>query len=221
MKLPFNIEQFLGVFEKYNHAIYPLQVLFYALAVVVVFLAFKAGANRNKIIAAILSFYWLWMGLVYQVLFFSSINKLAYAFGAFFMIQSALFFYMGVLRNRLSFSLKKNLQGFLGILLVLYALILYPWISHALGHRYPASPGLGLPCPTTIFTFGLLLWSDKKLKPGILIIPLSWSVVGLSAALNLGMTEDYGLIVAGILSSVFILFQNWKFQHPNMYSLRG
>ena len=57
---------------------------------------------------------------------------------------------------------------------------------------------LGLPCPTTIFTFGMLLLADRKLSFGILIIPLLWSVIGLSAAISLGMYEDIGLIVSAV-----------------------
>jgi Family of unknown function (DUF6064) len=56
-----------------------------------------------------------------------------------------------------------------------------------------------LPCTTTIFTFGILLWFDKKIPVSILIIPFAWSTIGFLAALKLGVPEDTGLPVAGIL----------------------
>lgn len=146
---------------------------------------------------------------------------MAYAFGALFIIQSLLFFYMGVIRNRLAFAFKKDIPGFIGVILILYALIIYPLAGFYLGHTYPSNPSFGLPCPTTIFTFGLLLWTDKKLKIGILIIPMLWSLTGISAALNLGMAEDLGLIIAAVLSFIFILLQNRNFHRPTRYSLRG
>jgi hypothetical protein len=41
MKLPFTIEQFLGVFRQYNENIYPLQFLFYLLAFLIIILIAK------------------------------------------------------------------------------------------------------------------------------------------------------------------------------------
>jgi hypothetical protein len=54
---------------------------------------------------------------------------------------------------------------------VVFALVLYPVIGYTFGHIYPSSPTFGLPCPTTIFTFGIFLWSDKRLPVAILVIP--------------------------------------------------
>ena len=38
MKLPFNTQQFFEVFKTYNHAIWPLQLVFPLLAVVTIFI---------------------------------------------------------------------------------------------------------------------------------------------------------------------------------------
>jgi Family of unknown function (DUF6064) len=43
-----------------------------------------------------------------------------------------------------------------------------------------------------IFTFGLLLWTDARMPKWVLVVPLLWSVLGLSAATTLGMVEDLG-----------------------------
>ena len=73
-----------------------------------------------------------------------------------------------------------------------------------LGHTYPENPTFGLPCPTTIFTFGILLWAKDKIPMYIIGIPLIWAVIGFTAALNLGIKEDTGLLVAAILSVVLL-----------------
>ena len=65
-------------------------------------------------------------------------------------------------------------------------------LGYFLGHRYPAAPSFGLPCPTTIFTLGLLLWKRDKMPAWLFLIPLLWSAIGFSAALVLGMKEDVG-----------------------------
>jgi hypothetical protein len=95
MRLPFTIEQFLQVFKNYNKAIFPMQIVFYLLALTIIFLSIKKIKSADKIINSILVFFWLWMGIVYHMVFFATINKAAYLFGVFFIIQAILFFYYG------------------------------------------------------------------------------------------------------------------------------
>ncbi|MGE5806118.1 MAG: DUF6064 family protein, partial [Ignavibacteria bacterium] len=79
---------------------------------------------------------------------------------------------------------------------------------------YPYSITIGLPCPTTIFTFGILLFSEKKIPFAALIIPLLWSITGFTAALNFSVYEDFGLILSGLISFTLLTIQNrnaaWK-----------
>jgi hypothetical protein len=64
------------------------------------------------------------------------------------------------------------------------------------------------PCPTTIFTFGLLLMSAARISVYLLVVPLMWSFVGMSAAINLKIVADYGLIAAGLIGTGAILCRN-------------
>ena len=89
MKLPFTIEQFLGVFKSYNETIFPLQIFFYLMAGTIVFLSLKTSAWSDKIINSILAFFWLWMGIAYHILFFSTINKSAYLFSKYMHTKSS------------------------------------------------------------------------------------------------------------------------------------
>lgn len=60
---------------------------------------------------------------------------------------------------------------------------LYPLIGLIVTHPYPETPSFGVaPCPTTIFTLGLLLLVRHP-RPWLLAaVPLLWSVLGGSAA---------------------------------------
>ncbi len=210
MKLPFTIEQFLELFKKYNQSVYPMQIVFYVFGATVILLSIKKIANADRIINVILSFFWLWMGIVYHLFYFTQINKVAYLFGGIFILQGFLFFYHGVLNNRLSYKFRFDKLGWGGVLLITFALIIYPFLSYIFGHFYPASPTFGLPCPTTIFTFGILMWFDRKIPLSILIIPFIWSIIGFFAALKLGVREDTGLLVAGIFGTILIAYRNKK-----------
>ncbi len=206
--MPFTTEQFLQVFEKYNQTIFPMQFVLILVAIASIAIAVNPKPSANKIISVLLGFLWLWVGVVYHLIFFTKISPPAYLFGALFIFQGLLFLYEGVARNRLSFRASRRFHGILGAMFIVYALAIYPLISFALGRIFPASQTFGVPCPTTIFTFGLLLWTDKKVPLSLLIIPVLWSIVGTSAALNFGIKEDFGLLVAGTLGTAFIIRRN-------------
>ena len=145
------------------------------------------------------------MGIVYHIICFAGINSAAYVFGSVFIIQGLLFFFFFFYKDQLNFEAKKSLKTYTAILLVIFALLIYPVLGYLQGHVYPESPTFGVPCPTTIFTLGILL----LLKPHrilLMIIPLLWSVIGFTASFLLGITEDIGLLAAGI-TSLFFIFQ--------------
>ena len=205
--IPFSIEEFLSVFEQYNLSVWPMQVFLYLLAVIALILVFIQKDQTNKVINSILAFFWLWMGIVYHLFNFSSINKAAYLFGVLFIVQGGLFAYVGFFRSeKLKYQFTLDFTTILGMLFILYALVIYPILAHSLGHIYPVTPTFGLPCPTTIFTFGILLFSIQRIPWYILLIPFLWSFIGFSAAMHLTIKEDFGLVVAGVLGTVALLF---------------
>lgn len=208
--MPFTREQFLNVFQQYNLAIWPMEVVFVLLGLTAIYLAVAPRKQSNRIITGILCFFWLWMGTVYHIMYFSAINSAAYLFGSLFIVQGLVFAFSGLIKQSLSFGFRGDGYGITGAILLLYALLIYPILGAFQGHGYPQSPTFGLPCPTTIFTFALLLWAEKKVPVYVLIIPFLWSLLGPSAAISLGILEDLGLLVAGVCGTVLILIRNKK-----------
>ncbi|GBO54206.1 hypothetical protein APA_2154 [Pseudanabaena sp. lw0831] len=208
MKPPFTIEQFLAVFKNYNQQVFPMQVVFCLISVFAIYLIIKPNSKSNKIISIILSFLWIWMGFVYHIIFFTAINKAAYLFGALFIVQGALFLIFGIFQNTLSFRYHFDKFGITGMGLILFALIIYPILGYFFGHIYPSSPTFGLPCPTTIFTFGILLINGKKCSLTILVIPFFWSVISFMAAFQFGILEDMGLLVASLITTSLLIYRN-------------
>lgn len=206
MNLPFTLEQFLAVFVSYNTAVWPAQVLLNILALTAVILCFRP-APPSKAIAAILAAFWLWTGIVYHLSFFASVNPAAQIFGVLCVAQALVFLIAGVIRSQLSFRYPSSFHGFVGALMIIYGLLVYPVVGYFIGHVYPASPTFGAPCPTTIFTFGVLLWTDRKVGFGIIVIPFLWSIIGFMAALNFGIWEDTGLLIAGLVATLLLLWR--------------
>jgi len=209
LRLPFSVEEFLGVFQSYNLAVWPMQIVAYLAGAFVVFLAIIQPKHKDRLIAAILSLMWIWNGAIYHIVFFSVINKAAFLFGALFIVQGLLFFWRGVVKNDLLFGFSKDGYSLTGGLFILYAMVIYPLLGYLAGHAWPHSPMFGIaPCPTTIFTFGLLLLTHGRLEKYFLAIPLMWAVVGLSAAVNLRIYEDFGLLIAGLFGTALILIRD-------------
>jgi hypothetical protein len=84
--------------------------------------------------------------------------------------------------------------------MILYALVVYPILGALSTHAYPSAPTFGLPCPTTIFTFGILLWTDPTPPRHLLVIPVLWAIVGTTASFTLGIAEDIGLGIAALVT---------------------
>lgn len=202
MKIPFTNDEFLGVFEQYNRNVWPSQLVLFALAVVALVAIYRNDSRGRQVLFAVLSLLWAWMGLVYHITYFSAINKAAYGFGLLFLIQSIVFVYVGIIRDKSSFEMRFDAYSIIGMTFVAYALVVYPVIGIWLGHTYPKSPTFGVPCPTTIFTFGVLLFSSQRISFYVLLIPFLWSIVGFSAAFHLAIYEDIGLIVSGFVSTI-------------------
>jgi hypothetical protein len=210
MNVPFTIEQFLQVFKNYNLAIWPMQFVFYVFGFVMIYLAVQKSKKPDIIINVILAFLWFWMGFIYHFDFFTSINKAAWVFGFLNIMQGFIFLYSGAFKSRITFTYHSDIYGITGLLILVYALVVYPMIGYFSGHAYPYSPTFGLPCPTTIFTLGMFLLVDRRVSLWILAIPFLWSIVGTSAALNFGIKEDAGLLISGITAFALIVHRNRK-----------
>ena len=197
--LPFTLDQFLAVFVTYNEAVWPAQVLAYLLGLLMVVLTILPSNQRSRVVAAGLTVMWLWTGVAYHGMYFSTISAVAWGFAALFVIQSLLFVEAGVLRGRLAFGPAKGWTGWLGWALVAYASIGYPLLGQLLAHGYPAMPMFGItPCPVTIFTFGLFLLTTEPIPRRLLVIPVVWSLIGGQAAFLLGVPQDWPLFVSGL-----------------------
>jgi hypothetical protein len=200
MAIPFTREQFFGVFAHYNAAVWPAQVALTVLAAFVIVLIVRGRPGNGRWIGAALSLLWAWMAVAYHFVFFADINPAAKGFAAAFLIAALLFAWQGTLRGRYDYAARAGFRGWLGGSLILFALLVYPALGWLLGHRYPAVPSFGLPCPTTIFTLGVLMFVRGELPRLLLLVPLLWAAVGSTAAFALGVTQDLGLLAAGVLA---------------------
>lgn len=205
MNLPFSQAQFFEVFAAYNLALWPAQVALNALAMAMLAVVLWAPRRAGRLVSWGLALLWTWQALAYHLAFFWSINPAAPFFAAVSLVAALAFAWQGGIRGALQFQPGLSARSVAGLILIVLALLAYPAIGVYIGHRYPASPTFGLPCPTTLFTFGLLLMAAPNLPKVVVLAPLAWALIGSTAALALGVSEDLGLVVVAALGLYMLL----------------
>jgi hypothetical protein len=200
MDLPFTREQFFDLFGAYN-ALWPAAVMLWLTSAVLGLLLLKQRRGVDRWMSALLAVHWAWSALAYHVAFFTRINPAAWVFATLFLIQAALLFRIGVVQKRVSFEPRHGTWAPLAWGLIVYSLA-YPAIN-AIDHQSLSRiPTFGVPCPTTIFTAGVLMLTTRP-SWALATVPVIWSVIGGSAAFLLGVRADYALPMAGIGLAVF------------------
>jgi hypothetical protein len=193
--MPFSRDDFFNVFASYNDSVWPAQILLYVLAAGAVVCLISRTSAGIRGAYAILAILWIWMGVVYHAVFFAPINPIALVFGGVFVIQAMIFAWIAVRRQMTGISQFRKMS-LAGWTLIAFSMAGYPLFSFVASHNYPAQPTFGLPCPTTIFTLGIILVASGRVPRIVYVIPMAWAVIGSFAAFNIGVVEDISLLFA-------------------------
>jgi hypothetical protein len=208
MNPPFTIADFLAVFAAYNAAIWPFHLVAYGLGLVAVRAIFKPRPGLVRPAFATLAILWAFTGIGYHLMFFATINPIAPVFAAFFVAQSVLFLASAIRPGDLRLQFGQDFRSIAGLVTIVYALAIYPVLGMWAGHGLMAGPMFGVaPCPTTIFTIGVLLIARGTWVIWLSIIPFLWSLIGLAAAIQLGIPEDLAMPVAGVFLAGTLVWQ--------------
>jgi Family of unknown function (DUF6064) len=211
MTLPFSISEFLAVFADYNRAIWPFQIFAYGLGLVAVVAILIPRQGTLRLALAAFALLWAFVGIGYHLMFFSSINPAAWVFAGFFVLQAAMFLASALWPADLRLQPDRSLRTAVGLAVGLYAVAVYPALGFWAGHGGMAGPMFGVaPCPTTMFTIGFLLMSRGIWVIWLSIIPILWSLIGVAAALQLGIPEDLMMPLAGIALGVVLGHAGWR-----------
>lgn len=203
--LPFTRAEFFEVFRAYNVAVWPAQWLLAAAGVLVLVCVGSRRDVAARVAMVLLAALWLWMAVAYHLLHFWRVNPAAPAFALLSAGGAALLLWGGLRSRPPRFAWQPSPRSIVGLSLACYGLIAYPLLNPLFGHSYPAAPGFGLPCPTTVFTIGVLSLAEPSLPRVLLMAPALWSVVGATAAVVLDVPQDYVLGLAGLWAFFLVL----------------
>jgi hypothetical protein len=231
--LLFSPRTYYRLFELYNLAIWPLQLVTLALGVLILVLIVRAPAWSGRAIAAVLAALWLFVAWAYHLERFDPINFAARYYAIGFALQAALLIWTGVVRDGLKFSplipAQAGVQSpslrpldsrpwtpaFAGVsggnlvslALLLYALAIHPLIAPLAGRAWTQAEIFGLaPDPTAIATLGILLAATRPFWH-LLAIPLLWCVI---TGLTLWTMEQPEAAIPFVAMVLAGSFSAWK-----------
>jgi hypothetical protein len=205
--LLFSPRTYYRLFELYNAAIWPAQIVALALGVVVFALLIRPMRWRGWCVAAILAVGWLWVGSVYQLQHYATINWAAQYFAYAFVIEALLLSWTGGIRDRLRFRRLSDPAGASGFGLAAFAVVVYPLIGPLLGRPWTQAEMFGVaPDPTVLGTLGVLVAAERPHWIP-LILPLLWCAVSGATLWTMG-SPDAPIMPAAAM--VALGFTVWK-----------
>ncbi len=136
-------------------------------------------------------------GVGYNRRHFSRINPMAVAFAAIFVAEAILLAGAAVRNPDLRFRASRDRVAVAGLVLAIFAVAGHALVGIMAGRRWPAVPAFGVtPCPTTIYTIGLLLRAPPERVKWLMIRPGIRAAIGGSAAILLRVPQDFALLVS-------------------------
>ncbi len=184
--LLFSAETFYRLFALYHRAIWPVQL---TLATVLIALFYRHKKAPSKIVSAglfALSLAFFWVGSIYHLQFYASINWAAHYFGGMFIVQACLLLLAAYRQRSLAPEYFTNLRGWVGACLLLYAVMIFPVIDILLRSDWRQAQLFGFtPDPTAIACLGVLLCCRIKGAGLLALIPTVWLLISRATAYTL------------------------------------
>jgi len=176
--LLFSPRTYYRLFELYNAAIWPAQVLALALGLAILALLRRAGVSRGRLIAAILAGCWLWVAIAFHLARYATINWAAVYFAGAFALEAALLIWTGVVRGRLVFGPNSAPARRIGLSLFVFALALEPLVGPLLGRSLRQAEIFGVaPDPTALATLALLSLAIGPVRWELIVLPAIWCAI--------------------------------------------
>jgi uncharacterized protein DUF6064 len=197
--LLFSPRTYYRLFELYNLAIWPLQVVAVALGLAILAMLRGGGIWQGRAVAGTLAACWLWVAWAYLLNRYDTINWAAKYFAVGFAIESLLLIWSGLIRDWLLVRSSADTASRAGLCIFLFALLVQPLIGPLVGRGWMQVQIFGIaPDPTVIATLGVLLMANQSLW-GLLVLPLIWCAISGATLWTMQSPDALAMPVVGVL----------------------
>ncbi|CAN7315270.1 DUF6064 family protein [Variovorax sp. LjRoot290] len=199
--LLFSARTYHRLFELYNAELWPAHLLALVIGLAVLYTALQGGVQAARVACLLLAACWLWVAWAFHLQRYAAINWAATGFAAAFAIEGLLLLLFGVFGARIHIRTQRGWSGNLGLGLLVFALVIQPWLGMLLfGRPWREAELFGMaPDPTALATLGLLLLLRPLAPLAWMLwpIPLLWCLIGATTQCTLAgvmaiSSIDYG-----------------------------
>jgi hypothetical protein len=200
--LLFSPRTYYRLFELYNSAVWPGQVLAVAGGFAIAGMLWKPRPWQGRVVAVLLAACWLWIAWAYFLTRYATINWAAPYVAAAFAGQALLLVLVGTL-GRFSLQPDTRRASCIGVGLYVFALVIQPLVGPLAGRTWSQVEILGIaPDPTVVATLGLVLRATVGQRWALLPIPVAWCAVSGATAWAMGSPDAWVMPIAGVLALV-------------------
>jgi hypothetical protein len=211
--LLFSPRTYHRLFELYNAAIWPVQVVAVLLGLLMLVLLRRGGSVAGPAVAAILAACWAWVAIAFHLDRYATINWAAPWAAAAFLAQAALLVWSGTIGGRLSVPPRLDGAGRAGLGIFLFALLAQPAIGLLLGRPWRQAEIFGIaPDPTAIGTLGLLLALAGPARWMLMVLPAVWCAVTGATLWAMSAAESWVAPAAALLTLALAVRQRLQRQ---------
>jgi Family of unknown function (DUF6064) len=203
--LLFSPRTYYRLFELYNAAVWPGQVLALAVGLAIAAMLWKPRRWQGRVVAILLAACWLWIAWAYFLTRYATINWAAPYVAAAFAGEALLLVLIGA-AGRFSLPPDVRRAGCVGVGLYVFALVIQPLIGPLAGRAWSQVEVFGIaPDPTVVATLGVLLRATARPRWALLPIPVAWCAVSGATAWAMGSSDAWVVPIAGVLTLVSAL----------------
>lgn len=213
--LLFSPRTYSRLFELYNAAIWPSQIVAVALGVAILLLARRRSVARGRAIAAILAACWGFVAWAFHYRHYATINWAATYFAIAFAVEALLIAWFGIVRDALPSRSDDAVTRRVGAGIVAFALVGEPVLGLLAGRRWTQAELFGVaPDPTVVATLGILL-AATRLRATLLVVPLLWCAASGALAWAMGSRDALVMPLAGLVILIAATFRPVRHSLPS------
>lgn len=206
--LLFSPRTYYRLFELYNVAIWPAQIVAVVLGLAILAILRRTDALHNRLIAGIVAGCWLWVAIAFHAHRYATINWAAVYFTWGFALEAALLIWTGVVSGRLVFQPPADLAARAGLGIYLFALAIEPTIGPLLGRAWRQIEIFGVaPDPTAVATLGILLLAKGRGRWALIVVPAIWSAISGTTLLAMRALDAW---IAPLAAALVVAFAIWQ-----------
>jgi hypothetical protein len=202
--LLFSPQTYYRLFELHNAEWWPLPLITLALGLVLPLLLRRGSTRARQLALITLSLCWLWVAWAFHWQRYAAINLAGGYFALAFAVEALLLLRLAMTRDRFEAMPVGTLRYYIGVGILLYALLIHPLTGSLQGRSLAQAEVFGMaPDPTALATLGMLLLIVNRRFWLPALIPLLWCCITGAALWAMKAPDFFVLPFLALLAIVF------------------